>query len=169
MAEFVKIGGLEQTVAALRALPKEISGNNGGPMRGALFAASKVIRDEVDLLAPEDTGNLKRNIMIVRDRNPGIKGANERYMVSVRTGQRSKRAKKAYAAGKINQRLRVLGGGDAYYFIYKEFGTKKMSAKPFMRPAFERTKGEALVKFIVEMRKGVSAAVMRARRKGGVK
>jgi len=33
---------------------------------------------------------------------------------------------------------------DAYYWRFVEFGTAKMAARPFMRPAFEAKKGDAL-------------------------
>ena len=33
---------------------------------------------------------------------------------------------------------------DAFYARFVEFGTVKMAARPFMRPAFEAKKGEAV-------------------------
>jgi HK97 gp10 family phage protein len=33
---------------------------------------------------------------------------------------------------------------DSYYWRFVEFGTSKMSARPFMRPAFDGNKLEAL-------------------------
>lgn len=169
MADFVKVTGLDETVKALRALPSEFSGRNGGPVRGALFAATREIRDEAVRLAPEDTGNLKRNIMIVRDRNPGSSNAAERYSIAIRVGRRSNRVKRAYRMGRINPRLRALGGTDAWYGIFKEFGTAKMPAEPFLRPAFEARKMQALSTFTRELRKSVDRAVKRARTRGGVK
>lgn len=169
MADMVKVTGLDETVKALRALPSEFSGRNGGPVRGALFAATSPMRDEAVRLAPEDTGNLKRNIMIVRDRNPRSSNAAERYMIAIRVGRRSNRVKRAYRLGRINSKLRALTGTDAWYGIFKEFGTAKMPAEPFLRPAFEARKMQALSVFSVELRKSVNRAVERARRRGGVK
>jgi HK97 gp10 family phage protein len=167
MAEFVKITGLDKTVAALRALPREISGKNGGPMRGALFAAARAMRDEAIRLAPEDTGNLKRNIFAYRDRNPAMVGANEHYIVAVRTGRLTKRIKRAYRLGRISPRLRAVGGGDAWYGLFVEFGTARMSAKPYLRPAFESRKNDVVGIFSRELAKGVDRAVARAKTKGG--
>jgi len=45
--------------------------------------------------------------------------------------------------------------GRAFYWRYLEFGTKKMSAKPFMRPAIESKKQEALKAIEEELRKAV--------------
>lgn len=167
MPEFVKLSGLRESVAALRALPREIAGSNGGPIRGALYAGAKVIRDEAERLAPEDTGNLKRNIYIYRDRDPQSSGVVEHYMILIRVGRRSKRAKQAYRMGRLNPRLRALGGMDAWYGIFPEFGTAKMPAHPFMRPAFEAKKMSAVSTFIVELRKGVARAAQRAKARSG--
>jgi HK97 gp10 family phage protein len=167
MAEFVKLTGLDASVAALRALPREIAGSNGGPLRGALFAGARDMRAEVVLRAPEDTGNLKRNIIIVRDRDPRSKGMAEHYMIVIRVGRRSNRVKRAYRVGRLSPRLRLLGGGDAYYGIFPEFGTAKQPAQPFMRPGFEATKMHVVSTFIRELRKGVSRAAARARARAG--
>lgn len=152
MAEFVKMEGLKESVAALRALPREFSGTNGGPIRGALYAAANLIKKAAQARAPVDTGNLKAQVYVYRDRAPV--GANERFMVTVRTGRKK---------GRILQLLRV-SRKDAYYWFMVEFGTSKMSAQPFMRPAFEETKGDAVKLFETEFVKGVAKAESRARR-----
>lgn len=167
MAEMVKLSGLRESVAALRALPSEIAGHNGGPLRGALFAGTKVMHEEVVRRAPEESGNLKRNIIIFRDRDPRSSGMAEHYMIVIRVGRRSRRVKKAYRVGRLSPRLRALGGADAWYGIFPEFGTAKMPAHPFMRPAFEEKKMAAVSTFIVELRKGVARAAQRAKARSG--
>jgi HK97 gp10 family phage protein len=169
MADIVKITGLKEVADALRALPSELAGRNGGPIRGALFAATREMRDEAERLAPEDTGNLRRNIIIYRDRNPGGIGAAEHYVVTIRVGRRSRRVKRAYRLGKINSRLRALTGTDAWYGVFKEFGTAKMPAEPFLRPAFEARKMSSVSTFVRELRKGVARAAARAKARAGAK
>ncbi len=170
MAEYVKIEGLNETVAALRALPAQFASKNGGPIKRALYKAALIIKLDAIARAPKATGNLAANIYIYRDRNPRASGANEKFYVGVR----KKRAK--YARTRLNTRLGRVGknysiGGDAYYWHFLEFGTKdefgteKMSPKPFLRPAFESNKSNALNTFSQEFRRGVDAAVKRARRK----
>lgn len=161
MAE-VKIEGLKEAVAALRALPAELASKNGGPIRSALYRAAKVIKDDAIQRAPTGTGtprpgNLKKNIILIRDRNPGREnGAAERYVVTVRKKRMGKNS---------NALFRVLKGGDAWYAHFVEYGTSKQPAQPFLRPAFESKKHEALQVFVTELSKGVDRAVRRARRR----
>lgn len=46
-----------------------------------------------------------------------------------------------------------------FYGAHVEFGTSKMSARPFMRPAFDEKKGEAESILVQEIREGLSEAV----------
>lgn len=165
MASSVKITGLDETVAALKALPKELGSKGGGPVRHALHAAATVMRDEAIRLAPHgETGNLKRNIYLYRDRNPKAStGATERYLLGVRKGRGQ------YKATALNKKLGRVGGsfvgprGNAYYWFYVEFGTVKMGGKPFLRPAFESKKNEVVGVFSEDLKKQVASAVAKAR------
>lgn len=165
MAEYVKISGLEETVAALRALPAEFASKSGGPIKRALYKAALVIKNEVISRAPRETGNLEDNVYIYRDRNPKAStGATERYIVGVRK-KRSKyaRSRLNVGLGRVSKSYGI--GGDAFYWIFLEFGTKNMPPRPFMRPAFESKKFQALNTFIESFKRGVDNAVKRARRK----
>lgn len=161
MAEFAKLDGLEKTVAALRALPAELASKNGGPIRRALYAGAKVMRDDAQSRAPVDTGNLKANVFIYRDRDPQRSGATERYLIGVRT-KRGHRAR--IARSRLNTRLGRVGArfrlkGDAYYWHFVEFGTQKSKAQPFLRPAFESHKSETVSTFSAKLARDVEAAV----------
>lgn len=162
MPEFANVHGLKETVAALRALPSQFASKNGGPMRAALFKAAKPMRDDAIARAPVDTGNLKANVYLYRDRNPAAVGANERYIIGVRQKRRK------YARTQLNRRLGRIGKsfalrGDAYYWWFVEFGTEKMTAHPFLRPAFESGKAAFVSTFAAELAKGVNAAARRAK------
>lgn len=169
MATFAKVHGLAQTVAALRALPAQFASKNGGPIRSALFMAARPMRNDAQARAPVDSGNLRLNVYLWRDRNPQASGATERYLISVR----SKRGRAGRAAkGRLNRGLLRVGRnfairGDAWYGRLVEFGTEKMRAQPFMRPAFEGGKQRVVTDFGNGLRKGVDAAVERARRAAG--
>lgn len=171
MTEYATLSpSTKATVAALRALPAQFASKNGGPLRKALYGASKLIRDDAQSRAPIDTGNLKANVYIYRDRNPQNSGATERYIIGVRTkrGQKQRLA----ARGSLNRKLGRVGRnfrlkGDAYYWHFVEFGTEKMNAQPFMRPAFEANKRQAVAVFSAEFEKGVGAAVRRAKAAAG--
>lgn len=176
MTEYAKIEGLDETVRALKALPLELSSQRGGPIRKALYAGAAVIKARVIELAPEDTGNLKGNVIIYLDRNPQATGATERVLVGVRRGSGR------YARSRQNRRLRRVGkrfatAGGAYYWLWMEFGAPGRNpplpaangGRGFMRVSFEEKKGEALARIVVVLKGGVAAAVERARRAGGVK
>jgi HK97 gp10 family phage protein len=174
MAELANITGLDETLKALRALPSAISGKNGGPLRKALYAAAKVIRDEVKAKAPvyagpadkwHTPGLLRDSISIFRDRAPQNIGANEHYTIGVR------KQRKKYAANARNLRLGKLGKsystyGAVFYAKFLEFGTSKMPRHPFFTPAFEGKKTAALDTFTAALAAQVSKAVEQAK-KGG--
>jgi len=51
-----------------------------------------------------------------------------------------------------------LAGNPNYWWLV-EFGTSHAPAQPFMRPAFERKKGEAMRVVTESLRKGLAAIV----------
>jgi len=142
----VKIEGLDQIVANLRALPAAIAGKGGGPIRQALFQAAKLIRDDARARAPVDARSdrvgphLRDQIIMKRDPNPrAVDNAAERYIVTVKY-----KAKK-YTNNRKNRRRGLVGQsyqnfGDFYYWRFIEFGTSKMPARSFLRAAFEANK-----------------------------
>jgi len=165
VADELKITGLDDTIAALRALPAALSGKNGGPIRKALFAAAKPFRDEARQRVRHRTWNLHDNIIIRRDRNPAASGAAERYTVTMRTRRRK------YAHSRVNKRLQRAGTrfadwGNAYYGKFLEFGTSRMPAYPFLRPTFENKKTSAVDVFAASLHQDVAAAVELAKRVG---
>ncbi len=140
--------GLDELLRALERLPRELAAKNGGPVRSALFQAGKVIREEARRRAPQGkTGNLKRAVRMRRERNPRANGHAEQYIIDVRTGRKG--------SGKANQ---------AYYWRFVEFGTRKAAARPFLRPAFEAKKREAVDVFQRVLDRRIQLAVRRARR-----
>lgn len=163
MAEFVNITGLDAAVRALKLLPRELSGDRGGPVRAGLFAAGKVLRDNARAAAPSDKGNLRKQIYLYRDRNPKASGAAEHYILGVRTGR------KGLARLKLGSATRALTGTDAYYWHFVEFGTSKQPAQPFLRTTFEARKMESLAAFNRVFLSGVRAAEDRARIASGGK
>jgi HK97 gp10 family phage protein len=76
-------------------------------------------------IATYHPGNLRRSIGIIPLRKS----------VNIYVGPRTKRgASGVYSAGRH----------DGYYGAFREFGTRKSAAKPFLRPAYEETKGIVL-------------------------
>jgi HK97 gp10 family phage protein len=139
MAELVNVEGLAELRAALRELPQRIARN---VLRGAVSAGAAVIRKEAKARAPLYTGKvaeghpppgtLKRAIY-QKQINELSSLTNQVFFVGVRHG------KKYQKQGKKGDKSQ-----DAYYWRWVEFGTSKMAARPFMRPAFEAKKNEAV-------------------------
>lgn len=129
MAEFAKLTGFKELAAAMKQLPERVARNG---LRAAVSAGAAVVRNDARNRAPVDTGELKRDIMIKRERDTKSE-MSARYSVFVRTGKKSRLAGKKRGVQR-----------DSYYWRFIEFGTSKMAKQPFMRPAFEAKKAEAL-------------------------
>lgn len=167
MTEYATISGLTQAVAALRALPAELGSHNGGPLRRALFRGAVLIRDEAIARVPRATGNLANQIFIYRDRNPRAStGAAERFIIGVRSGKGS-RVFKVRTRGRFAGRSQYRRTSDAYYWRFVEFGTEKMPARPFLRPAFENKKRDVVDEFDIQLKRGVASAARKARKASG--
>lgn len=152
--------GLDDVLAKLEALPREIASKNGGPVRVALRKGAIVIRDEwksqVQRVIDEpnvggkptvSTGLLKSSITVTRDSKPQRARANERYVVRVRS--------KKYPNGKTTtpQVARLL-----------EYGSEKMQAKPWAAPGFMGRRQQALNTVVTEMNKGIERIVKKLSR-----
>jgi len=158
----VKVAGFAELQKAMRALSLDVRNQH---LSAAIGAGATVIRKEAVQLAPKDTGTLRRAIYRVRDAK--APDGESRWIVGVRRGKKyqsrtltSKRGKQFTTKNR-----------DAYYWAWIEFGhiargpgqrikggtrTKQskrdqlrtqghfVPARPFMRPAFERRKEDAV-------------------------
>lgn len=133
-----EIKGLRELSRALRELPARVARND---LQAATAAGARVIRDEAKMRAPIYTGSvsdghpkpgtLRKSIILkaIRELSNNVRRV---VFVTVRHG------KKFQSVGKKNANM------DAFYWRFVEFGTKKMRAQPFMRPAFEARKRDAV-------------------------
>lgn len=163
MADTVKVEGLrELREALLRKVPAEMQGK---VLQSALTAGARPIIKDAQSRAPQKTGRLRRAIYSVRDR-VASNGVFEQRAVTVRQGKRA-------------------GQRDAYYWRWIEFGrgvversrgalgtpekgffgreVKATPARPFLRPAFENRKGEALEVIRKRLAKAIEKAAAKAR------
>lgn len=143
MAEVVRIKGLENVQKMLAALPKELHPQGGAAVRNALRKAAKVLQVQaqqnlqqiidapnVDGQTSKSTGLLKKNVVVARGRPKS--GTGEVMTVRVR--------RKSYPTdrGRVStQRVGAL----------LESGTERRQAMPWMRPAFDSKKQEAVEVF----------------------
>lgn len=145
MAEQLPIQGLDGLLQSLRELPKATQGK---ALQAGMRKGGNVIRDEARRRAPRASEFMATQIVTRRasakDRaRAGVGTGGEYFTVGVKTGRRRK-----FANTKRNQRKGVAGKayeetGWAYYWRFKEFGTKRMRADPFLTPAGEAKGPEA--------------------------
>lgn len=104
----------------MKALPERVQKNI---VVGAVRASAKPIIKEAKQLVPKDTRTLEKSIGISKrkTKNKNI----VHFSISPKRG----------------------GKYDGWYAHFDEFGTAKMVAHPFMRPAFEK-KGEESIKAV---------------------
>jgi HK97 gp10 family phage protein len=136
--ETFKIEGLAELGKALRELPERVARNG---LRVSVYAGAKVVRDEARARAPKAAqslgpnqpppGTLKRSVIMKHI--PELSSlTRQTFFVTVRHG---KKYRKQGKKGNLSQ--------DAWYWRFVEFGTQKMRARPFLRPALEAKRREA--------------------------
>lgn len=153
-----QVNGLRELGEALKEFGDQIAKRY---LRRATFAAAAVFKGAAEEKAPVRTGAMRDAIAVFRRRPPSPDAA--LYVVGVRKIKYSRAEKRALRIlRKANKTVRVIG--DAYYWRFVELGTVKMKARPFMRPAFELKKGEALAAFKESLADGVEKAKRSAAR-----
>jgi HK97 gp10 family phage protein len=155
----MRLEGLSDLLAKLKALPAEIGSKGGGPLRLALFTATKLMRDDAQMRAPVDTGRLQRNVIAFRDRDPRSSGVTEQYGITFRRGKQGRERKSYHTSAR--------GEKDAWYGRFVEFGTSKTPAQPFLRPAFEARKRDSAEAFRSKLAAAIAAAVVKMQRRAG--
>lgn len=163
----VRVAGLSELLDGLMGLPAELGKK---AIYASLGAAARVVRDAAIAGAPvldasdpavlagrRKPGTLKRAIRASRSKlHRGQNGYYE-MIVRVRPLKSAARAKFRAATGKAG----AANPDDPYYWWWVEFGTSKMGARPFLRPAFESTKDLQLQRMRTRMRSALDVAARR--------
>lgn len=157
MAVRVKIEGLRQLGESMRALGHEVSQRVA---RSMTAAAAGVIKKNAEERAPVRTGRLRKNIYVGRARRTDL---TSEHFVSIR------RKRRKYGNTIRNRQLGRVGktyelDGNAFYAKFLEFGTVKMSPRPFLRPAFDSNKLKAVQKMKEVGAQRLEAAARKAKR-----
>jgi HK97 gp10 family phage protein len=141
--DMMNLTGFKELAAALRELGPRVAKNS---LRRAVSAGSTVIKDDARARAPKDTGEMAKDILVKRERD--TKGEmSAKYSVFVLTGKKSRLKGKGRNVSR-----------DSFYWRFVEFGTSKMAAQPFMRPAFESRKEEAVKVIGEKLDEGIQKA-----------
>lgn len=135
----MKFEGFNELAAAMRELPERVARNG---LRAAVNAGASVIKQDAIARAPVDTGALKANLYQkqIREQSGPMQ---QTFYVGVRRGVAK------YANNAANRRAGTAGkayknAGTTFYWRFLEFGTSTMAAHPFLRPAFEIKKEDAV-------------------------
>ena len=113
-------------------------------LRDGTRAAAEVLKTAIVERAPERTGKLKRNVVVVtmRGRRNAITSGVHIRGVNPETGNSDNTMKAS------NRR-------NAFYWRFVELGTSNMPAHPFVRPAFDARQDEATRAVIARMNKAI--------------
>lgn len=130
MADVVDVTGLRELQAALKRISD--GSKDRTFLNSALLSGARLIVNEAKAKVPVDTGQLRRNIR-ARSVKPVL------HTATVQVGVRRLTKKQL--------RKMKVGSSDPFYWRFVEFGTSRMRPRPFLRPAFERKKREAIEAF----------------------
>lgn len=117
--------GFKELEQALKKMPEAIAKK---ALEAGVKGAANAMRKEIRQDAPVDSGSLKKNIQITKNKH-------DKTGVSFMVAPRRK----------------------VFYARMVEFGTSKMPAKPFIRPAFERSKEH----IIQAMRRALEKSILK--------
>lgn len=145
MSVTFKLEGLEQTVANLGEMSRATQKN---VVRRVLLKAGEPVADKAAGMAPVDTGALSFSIVVATQLT------------------RRHKAEQRERASEVEVYVGPAGGqGALFYASHKEFGTVLSPARPYMRPAWEMTKGVALQTISMGLGEEIEKAALRAQRK----
>lgn len=181
----MEVTGLKELAAQLNVLNDDIRKRVA---HAAVFAGAKIIRDrairniERQVTAAEDAARvpdpylryLRDNIIAPRGRGSGRR---DRFWYVVTVRHKGKALKQPPRYGRTQSKLKFVGVGGrrkgrfklkrvSYAWnlnpytigIYNEFGTVRAGPQPFMRPAFDSGKGDALNATIARLRARIDKA-----------
>jgi HK97 gp10 family phage protein len=141
----VKINGLDQIQRALEQIPKVVADK---AIRGGLRKGAESLRERIAANAPRESGFLANHF------NVKVRVMHNELAASAFVGPASKTyypnigdRRVGVSTGKHGQKGGALPVASVARFM--EFGTSKMAARPFIRPAFESMK-EAILDTVVK-------------------
>lgn len=164
--ESFRVEGLKGVIDTLKSLPPEVVSKRGGPVRAALRKAAVVIqKQEIENLqyiiaepnkgsADQSTGLLEKNIVVSRSRLAGGQNG-ERMLVRIRKKTYEGQGGKPVVTPQVARLL--------------EYGSERNTPKPFIRPAFDAKKNEAVNVFVTETNKGIERIYKKLKRQNRVK
>ena len=151
--------GVDDLIAKLQEVSRDVK-NKGG--RFALRKAAQLVRDKAKENAaalddPETAANIEKNIVERWSGRTFKRTGNLMFRVGVMGGA---------GGNATSASLDGLPGKDTRHWRYKEFGTEKVAATPFMRRALADHISAAINEFASQYDKALDRAIKRAARSG---
>ena len=128
-----EIKGLEELIKNFHTLPEKVEKR---VIRAAVRQGANVIKKKAQDYVPVDEGDLKKSIKV-----SGIRGKPGTIAFVIRPTSNKKKGK------------------NVFYGRFQEFGTSKMVAKPFMRPAYDEAGDDVLNTVIDTIKSKLNEAV----------
>lgn len=137
-------------------------------MRKAANVVSDAVKEEAKQLDdPESRERIHANVAVRFSTRVFKRTGNLMFRVGIMGGaaqysdtadnRRKRRVGNEYATGGSSKNP----GGDTWYWRLIEFGTEKVSARPFMRPAIEKNTQKATDTFVQQFGKAIDRAIKR--------
>lgn len=123
MTQRIYLSGTKEIARRLKALDTDLRKKAVDP---AMRAGMRIYVNEAKARAPVLTGELKKSINARKDSYESTRGSTS-YLAGVKVS--------------------------AFYYHFIEFGTSKLAARPFLRPAWEAVSGEVIAKTLSLLRK----------------
>lgn len=163
------ISGLDALNAKLASVKDDVKVKGGrfALRKAATLIAQRARENALRLDDPETAESIARNIVVRFNGRRfkvngdiafrvGILGGAKQYVDSRQNRRKGRVGGSYYMGDKSNP------GGDTWYWRFLEFGTSKIAAKPFMRPALENNMAAAADMFVSEYSKAITRAIARA-------
>lgn len=135
------------------ALQKLTAATGEATLRATGYAGAKVFLDEAKRRVPVDTGTIRDNIIVKRAEEKSDGAKLQTYLVTVRSGKYGRNGDAFYwrfvENGHSYVRRNPKSGKGANWKAHREasrveYGSSSAPAQPFMRPAYESKKEDAM-------------------------
>ena len=153
-----KMTGVDELTARLQTISDDMKKKGG---RYALRKASEIVRDAAKAGAerlddPETGRSIARNIAMRWSNRTFKRTGNLMFRIGVMHGAKISGSNEDQGANGPTPHWRLL-----------EFGTEKMAAQPFMRPAASNNVQQVVDTFVTQYGKALDRALARAKKAGG--
>jgi len=156
MADTFKIEGLDPILAKMKGLSAKMQ--KGGVRRAGL-KAMRIVRDDARSKArefdrSETPLNISKRIVARNDAKAGKRVGGVVIKVGVLGGAKSEKSTRSSNASNDS-------GSTVWYWRLLEFGTSKMRAQPFMRPALSNNIGKVTDTFVSSLNTEIDKAILK--------